>query len=41
VEAHEAVKEHEYKDLQEEISNRKRVIEKNIYATLNKKLQIA
>ena len=41
VEAHEAVKEHEYKDLKEEISNRKRVVEKNIYATLNKKVQIA
>jgi hypothetical protein len=41
VEAHETVKEHEYNDLQELISNRKRVIEKNVYATLNKKLQIA
>ncbi len=41
VEAHEAVKEHEYKALLDDVSNRKRVIEKNIYAALNKKVQIS
>ncbi len=41
VEAHEAVKAHEYKDLQDQLSNRKRLIEKNIVAALNKKVQIS
>jgi chromosome segregation ATPase len=38
--AHEAVKEHSYNDMLEEIKNHKRAIEKNAYAALNKKVQI-
>jgi hypothetical protein len=41
VEAHEAVKQNECNSLQELLSNRKRVVEKNIYAALNRKVQIA
>jgi hypothetical protein len=41
VEAHEAVKTHELQDLQNEVGNRKRAIERNIAAALNKKVQIA
>ena len=41
VEAREVVKQNEQNSLQELLSNRKRVIEKNIYAALNKKVQIA
>lgn len=40
VEAHEAVKEHAYNEMLEEISSHKRAIERNIYATLNKKVQL-
>jgi hypothetical protein len=40
VEAHESVKEHSYNDIAEEISNHKRAVEKAVYATLNKKVQI-
>ena len=38
--AHEAVKEHSYNDMLEQIKNHKRAIEKNAYAALNKKVQI-
>jgi len=38
--AHEAVKEHSYNDILEQIKNHKRAIEKNAYAALNKKVQI-
>ncbi len=41
VEAHEAVKNREYQDLQTEISNRKRAIERNISAAFTKSIQIA
>ncbi len=41
VEAHEAVKNREYQDLQAEISNRKRAIERNISAAFTKTVQIA
>ena len=40
VEAHEAVKEHAYNEMLEKISSHKRAIERNIYATLNKKVQL-
>lgn len=40
VEAHETIKEREYKDLQEKISNNKRAIERNVLAALNKKIQL-
>jgi hypothetical protein len=40
VEAHEAVKQHAYNDMQTEINNHKRAIEKAILATLSKKVQI-
>lgn len=41
VEAREVVKQNEQNSLQELLSNRKRIIEKNVYAALNKKVQIA
>lgn len=41
VDAHEAVKTRELQDLQTEIGNRKRAIERNILSTLSKKVQIA
>ncbi len=41
VEAHEAVKNREYQDLQAEISNRKRAIERNISVAFTKTVQIA
>lgn len=41
VEAHEVIKEREYKDLQEKISNNKRAIERSVLAALNKKIQLA
>ncbi|MGD6808129.1 MAG: hypothetical protein ACQCN3_00360 [Candidatus Bathyarchaeia archaeon] len=41
VEAHEAVKKREYQDLQSDISNRKRAIERNISAAFTKTIQIA
>lgn len=40
VEAHETIKEREYKDLQEKISNNKRAIERSVLAALNKKIQL-
>jgi hypothetical protein len=41
VEAHEAVKAHQYNDLTTEIGNVKRAIERNIATALNRKVQIA
>jgi predicted nuclease with TOPRIM domain len=41
IEAHEAIKEHEYKDLQEKINNSKRSLERSVLAALNKKIQLA
>lgn len=41
VEAHEAIKNREYQDLQADISNRKRAIERNISAAFTKTVQIA
>ncbi|MDR2700453.1 MAG: hypothetical protein LBC12_06605 [Nitrososphaerota archaeon] len=41
IEAHEAVKTREYRDLQSEISSRKRAIERNVLVSLNKTIQIA
>jgi len=40
VEAHEAVKEREYSETRERIASTKRNIEKNVYASLNQKIQI-
>lgn len=41
IEAHEAIKEHEYKDLQEKLTNNKRSIERSVLSALNKKIQLA
>ncbi len=41
VETHEAVKENSYKEAQDKISSHKRTIEKNVYGSLVKKIQIA
>jgi len=40
VEAHEAVKEHEYKEMLDRIRNHKNVIEKNVHSSLGKRVQI-
>jgi hypothetical protein len=40
VETHEAVKEHAETDIQERIRNYKRLIEKNVYGFLGKKIEI-
>jgi chromosome segregation ATPase len=40
VESHEAVKEREYSETRERIASTKRNIEKNVYASLNQKIQI-
>ena len=40
VEAHEAVKEHEYNGILDRICNHKNAIEKNVYSSLGKKVQI-
>ena len=41
VETHEAVKENLYKEAQDKISSLKRTVEKNVYGSLGKKIQIA
>lgn len=41
VETHEAVKENAYKETEDKISNLKRTIEKNVYSSIDKKIQIA
>jgi hypothetical protein len=40
VEAHEAVKERAYDEIINKISNNKRTIEKNVYSSLDHKIQI-
>jgi len=40
VEAHEAVKEQAYNEMVNRISNHKKAIEKNVYSSLDKKIQI-
>jgi hypothetical protein len=40
IEAHEAVKEHAYKDIVGRIGSHKKAIEKNVYSSLGKKVQI-
>ena len=41
VETHETVKENAYKEAEDKISNLKRTIEKNVYSSIDKKIQIA
>jgi hypothetical protein len=41
VETHEAVKENAYKEAEDKISNLKRTIERNVYSSIDKKIQIA
>jgi hypothetical protein len=41
VETHEAVKENAYKEAENKISNLKRTIERNVYSSIDKKIQIA
>jgi hypothetical protein len=40
IEAHEAVKEHAYNDIVGRIGGHKKAIEKNVYSSLGKKVQI-
>jgi len=41
VETHETVKENAYKEIEDKISGFKRTIERNVYSSINKKIQIA
>ena len=41
VETHETVKENAYKEAVDKISNLKRAIERNVYSSIDKKIQIA
>ncbi len=41
VETHETVKENAYKEAEDKISNLKRTIERNVYSSIDKKIQIA
>jgi hypothetical protein len=41
VETHETVKENAYKETEDKIGNHKRTIERNVYSSINKKIQIA
>jgi hypothetical protein len=41
VETHETVKQNAYKEAEDKISSLKRTIEKNVYSSLDKKIQIA